>query len=56
MSELGINLDLNKIKEISYINNEPEWLKEYRLKSFDYFKKLPIEVSQLYIRDRYKTL
>jgi len=50
MSELGINLDLNQIKEISYINNEPEWLKEYRLKSFDYFKKLPIEVSQLYIK------
>jgi len=37
--ELG--LDKDKIKEISKIKNEPEWMREFRLKSYEEFVKTP---------------
>lgn len=37
--ELG--LDKNKIIEISKIKNEPEWMREFRLKSYEEFIKTP---------------
>jgi Fe-S cluster assembly scaffold protein SufB len=38
------------VSNISEMFNEPAWLKEFRLKSLDYFKSLPFEQSQLFIK------
>lgn len=35
-------LDEKKIRKISEIQNEPEWVTELRLKGLEYFKKLPL--------------
>ncbi|HPF83340.1 MAG TPA: Fe-S cluster assembly protein SufB [Bacilli bacterium] len=40
MSRIKETLDIEKIKEISRIKNEPEWMLEFRLKSFEKFKEL----------------
>ena len=37
--EKGLNID--KIKQISKIKNEPKWMLDFRLKSFEEFKNLP---------------
>ena len=39
-TNVGLNEDI--IREISRLKNEPEWMLEYRLKSFEAFKKLPM--------------
>jgi len=36
-----MKLTSSVINEISNIKNEPEWMKEFRLKSFEYFKNCP---------------
>ena len=36
---LTMKLTKNVIKEISNIKQEPEWMYEFRLKSFEYFDK-----------------
>jgi len=36
-----MKLTSSVINEISSIKNEPEWMKEFRLKSFEYFNKSP---------------
>jgi len=38
------------IYNISEKFNEPKWLKEFRLKSFDSFQNLPIERSELFLK------
>lgn len=40
MSKNKETLDIDKIREISKIKNEPEWMLEFRLKSFEKFKEL----------------
>ena len=35
-----VGLNEEKIEEISKIKNEPEYFKEYRLKSYELFKKI----------------
>lgn len=44
------------VEEISEIKNEPEWMKEYRLKAFKHFEKTPIQnwgpsLEQLHFED-----
>lgn len=44
------------VEEISEIKNEPEWMKEYRLKAFEHFEKTPIQkwgpsLEQLHFED-----
>ena len=36
----GLNLDV--VKNISKIKNEPEWMRDFRLKSYGAFEKLPM--------------
>ena len=36
-----MKLTRSVIKEISNIKNEPEWMKEFRLKAFECFNKFP---------------
>ena len=45
-----MKLTKDVIKEISNIKQEPEWMCEFRLKSFDYFEKAAFvnSDSQLY--------
>ena len=38
----GIGLNEDIIRQISHLKNEPEWMLEYRLKSFKAFKELPM--------------
>lgn len=40
MSKIKETLDIEKIREISKIKNEPEWMLDFRLKSFEKFKEL----------------
>ena len=39
-TDVGLNEDI--IREISHIKNEPEWMLEFRLKSYRAFKELPL--------------
>ena len=39
-TDIGLNEDI--IRQISKLKNEPEWMLEYRLKSYKAFKKLPL--------------
>ena len=39
-TDIGLNEDI--IRQISKLKNEPEWMLEYRLKSYEAFKKLPL--------------
>ena len=39
-TDIGLNEDI--IRQISRLKNEPEWMLEYRLKSFKAFQKLPM--------------
>ena len=39
-SEKGI--DAKKVAEISAMKGEPEWMRDFRLKAFDYFLKRPM--------------
>ena len=39
-TDIGLNEDI--VRQISRLKNEPEWMLEYRLKSFEAFKKLPM--------------
>ena len=39
-TDIGLNEDI--IRQISKLKNEPEWMLEYRLKSYQAFKKLPL--------------
>lgn len=39
----GKGLTREVVEEISNIKQEPEWMKEYRLKAFDYFEKAPMQ-------------
>jgi len=48
MDALLKNFDDKKISEISKANSEPQWLKDFRLSSFELFKKLPVEKSELF--------
>lgn len=41
-------LDAGHIEEISEVNNDPVWLREYRKNAFAMFQQLPQEVSPLY--------
>ena len=36
----GIGLNEDIVRQISHLKNEPEWMLEYRLKSFKAFKSL----------------
>jgi len=47
---MSFNLDPNILKEISYYLNEPSWLREERIRAWEIFNKLPIEVSPLYVK------
>lgn len=38
----GIGLNEDIVRQISKLKNEPEWMLEYRLKSYKAFKKLPL--------------
>jgi Fe-S cluster assembly protein SufB/Fe-S cluster assembly protein SufD len=44
LSKLGSN----HVEEISEVNNDPEWLKDYRKNSFLIYEQIPPEVSPLY--------
>jgi Fe-S cluster assembly protein SufB/Fe-S cluster assembly protein SufD len=44
LSKLGSN----HVEEISEVNNDPTWLREYRKNAFAIFQQLPQEVSPLY--------
>ena len=39
-TDIGLNEDI--IRQISKLKNEPDWMLEYRLKSYKAFKKLPL--------------
>ena len=39
-TDIGLNEDI--VRQISKLKNEPEWMLEYRLKSYKAFKKLPL--------------
>ncbi len=39
-TDIGLNEDI--IRQISKLKNEPEWMLEYRLRSYEAFKKLPL--------------
>lgn len=39
----GKGLTREVVEEISNIKQEPEWMKEYRLKAFEFFEKAPIQ-------------
>ena len=39
-TDVGLNEDI--IRQISKLKNEPKWMLEYRLKSYEAFKKLPL--------------
>ena len=39
-TDIGLNEDI--IRQISRLKNEPEWMLEYRLKSYKAFLKLPL--------------
>ncbi|MGI0068669.1 MAG: Fe-S cluster assembly protein SufD, partial [Nitrosopumilaceae archaeon] len=41
-------LNSNHVEEISEVNNDPTWLKDYRKNSFSIYEQLPPEVSPLY--------
>ena len=54
-----MKLTSSVIKKISNIKNEPEWMREFRLKSFLYFKeckepnfgpKLKIDYDKIYLK------
>ncbi len=36
----GLNEEI--VKEISFIKQEPEWMKEFRLKAYQSFKNMPL--------------
>lgn len=38
------------VEDASKLCNEPEWLRQFRSKSFDVFKSLPIEQSQMFLK------
>jgi Fe-S cluster assembly scaffold protein SufB len=40
MKTFDKGLDINKVKEISNIKNEPNWMKEFRLSSYNIFKNM----------------
>ena len=39
-TDIGLNEDI--VRQISKLKNEPEWMLEYRLKSYQAFRKLPL--------------
>ena len=39
-TDIGVNEDI--VRQISKLKNEPEWMLEYRLKSYKAFRKLPL--------------
>ncbi|MCH5179624.1 MAG: Fe-S cluster assembly protein SufB [Erysipelotrichales bacterium] len=52
ITNTGIGLSEEIIREISKLKNEPEWMLEFRLKAYELFKKLPLpkygpDLSQL---------
>ncbi len=38
---MALGLDENKVKKISKIKGEPKWMKDFRLESYEAFKKIP---------------
>ena len=51
MSELTLtNAREQNIRALSESRQEPEWLREFRIKSLDLFRKLPAELSSLYTK------
>ncbi|HYJ13263.1 MAG TPA: hypothetical protein VEW66_06710, partial [Thermomicrobiales bacterium] len=39
-SEKGLSRKV--VENISYMKNEPDWMREFRLKSYDHFEKRPM--------------
>ena len=39
-TDIGLNEDI--VRQISKLKNEPEWMLQYRLDAYEYFKKLPL--------------
>lgn len=51
MSGLSIiSATMESVAELSKQRQEPKWLREFRIKSFQLFQKLPVEQSQLYTK------
>lgn len=45
-----IRVSLEQLKEISYFLNEPEWHTKERIRAFEVYDKLPIEITPLYVK------
>ncbi len=43
MASTGKGLNEEVIREMSRIKGEPEWMLEFRLKSYETFKKMPMQ-------------
>jgi FeS assembly protein SufD len=51
MSELTLtNASEQHIRSLAESRHEPEWLREFRIKSLNLFRKLPVELSNLYTK------
>jgi Fe-S cluster assembly protein SufB len=51
MSELTLtNASEQQIRSLAESRHEPEWLREFRIKSLNLFRKLPAELSNLYTK------
>src|SRR5208337_2003319 len=51
MSELTLtNAREQHIRSLAESRQEPEWLREFRIKSLNLFRKLPAELSDLYTK------
>jgi len=48
MDTLLKNFGVERVEKLSKNNSEPDWLRNFRLSSFEFFKNLPVETSELF--------